>query len=199
MPLPSADAGSSERAVRDAETGSKGGTDPLATSDRPVRAVLFVCTANICRSPMAEAVARRRAAELGLSLVVDSAGTSDVQVGCPPDPRACLVLRRRGYLPPERQARRVRSEDFVRFDLVLGATRGHVRELCRLAPPSATARILPLLAFAPQTASLDIPDPWSGDVADYDRALDLIERGIEGLLSRLGKPAGEQERREVRQ
>jgi len=153
-----------------------------------VTAVLFVCTGNTCRSPMAEAVLRARAERDRLDVLVDSAGTAPQDFGSPPHPSARQVLERRGYPVPDHRARRVRPEDFERFHLVLGMTRGHVRELEALAPRGARARILPLLAFAPDTGTLDIPDPWSGGLADYEHALDLIERGVEGLLDELRRP-----------
>ena len=82
--------------------------------------VCFVCLGNICRSPTAEAVMRRRVAEAGLTgtIEVESAGTGSWHVGDPPDARAAQEARARGFLMDGR-ARQFRSADFARFDLVL--------------------------------------------------------------------------------
>jgi protein-tyrosine phosphatase len=139
---------------------------------------------------MAEAVLRHRAAAMGLDLIVESAGTAARHLMESPDPRACLVLLRRGYPVAARQARQVSRDALVHFDLVLGMTRGHVHRLRQLAPPEAQLRVDPLLAFARGCRSLDIPDPVAGDSADYERVLDLIEPAIDGLLDSLRASLG---------
>ncbi|HZP49728.1 MAG TPA: low molecular weight protein-tyrosine-phosphatase [Actinocrinis sp.] len=96
--------------------------------------VCFVCTGNICRSPMAEWVLRARIAEAGLSDVVevDSAGTGDWHVGDGADPRTVRVLARHGY-PSRHVARQFEQSDLLRRDLVIALDHGHLRTLRRWA------------------------------------------------------------------
>src|SRR5258708_14046986 len=94
--------------------------------------VCFVCTGNICRSPVAEWVLKAKVADAGLSglVVVDSAGTGDWHAGDPADPRAVRVLARHGY-PSRHVARQFEPADFARRDLVVALASGHLRTLRR--------------------------------------------------------------------
>ena len=96
--------------------------------------VCFVCTGNICRSPMAEWVLRAHLAEAGLSDVVevDSAGTGDWHVGDGADPRTVRVLARHGY-PSRHVARQFQPAELLRRDLVIAWDHGHLRTLRRWA------------------------------------------------------------------
>ena len=151
--------------------------------------VLVVCTGNICRSPMAEAVLRHRAAEHGLTLTIDSAGLGGWHVGDPPDRRAARTLERRGYDPGAQRARRVTTEDFAAFDLILGMDCSHVSALQRAATPGMRHKIRLLLDFAPGASRREVPDPYYGGLDSFDFALNLIEAGIDGLLDSLSAQA----------
>lgn len=156
--------------------------------------LLFVCTGNICRSPTAESVVRHKLAERGLAerVEVASAGLGDWHIGNPPDPRAIARARRRGYDLTALRARLFTSRDYHNFDLILAMDRGHRRVLARGRPATARARVHLFLDFAPGAPGArnpgeprEVPDPYYGDVADYDHALDLIEPGADGLIAML--------------
>jgi protein-tyrosine phosphatase len=152
----------------------------------PVR-VLMVCTGNICRSPTAEAVLRAKAQAAGLAdrLHIESAGVAGYHVGEPPDRRSQAHARKRGYDLSCLRARKVRRSDFEAFDWLLAMDRGHLDELELMAPEGHSARLRLFLDFAPGHAGRDVPDPYYGGPADFDRVLDLVEAASEGLLERL--------------
>jgi len=152
-----------------------------------VKRVLFVCTGNICRSPTAEGVLRKLAADAGLAdrIVVDSAGTHGYHAGEAPDARSQTHARRRGYDLSGLRARCFTREDFHAFDLILAMDREHHAILARFAPPSAEQKLRMMLEFARRPGGDEVPDPYYGGPNGFELVLDLIEDAAEGLLDHL--------------
>lgn len=147
----------------------------------------MVCMGNLCRSPMAEAVLRSKLTQAGLAaaVVVDSAGTHGFHKGSLPDPRAAAQALQRGYSLKGLKSRPLVPDDFSRFDLVLAMDRDNLDTLLDRCPPVEHARLQLLLSFAPEGSVDEVPDPYYGSVAGFDRALDLIEPACDGLLHHL--------------
>ncbi len=145
--------------------------------------VLFVCTGNICRSPTAEGVFRAVAKREGMAdeVHVESAGTGDYHVGEAPDRRAQTAAKARGY-DLDGCARQVRLEDFSTFDYILAMDRDNLRWLLRNCPARYQDRVRLFLEFAKDAEVDEVPDPYYGGAAGFERVLDLIEEASEGLL-----------------
>lgn len=150
---------------------------------KPRLSVLMVCSGNICRSPTAQAVLEKRLAELGLDkqVSVDSAGLESFHVGEPPDKRSQKHAAQRGYDLSRQRARRFERVDFERFDLVLAMDQGHLASLRKRCPAELQGRLALLLGDA------DVPDPFYGGPAGFDRVLDLIEPRCAQLASELAE------------
>ena len=157
--------------------------------NRPYR-LCFVCTGNICRSPMAEIVFRALAERAGLGelIAVDSAGTGDWHIGDGADERTIRALADVGYDGAAHRARRFDPGWFAERDLVVALDRTHLRELRALARASGgdtEVRLLrsfdPALAGRPD-ADLDVADPYFDDPDVFTRVLQQVERACEGLL-----------------
>lgn len=148
----------------------------------------MVCTGNICRSPTAEAVLRQKLAVAGLEreVDIDSAGTVDYHAGSPPDRRAQAHGARRGYDLSRLRARLVRADDFEKFDLVLAMDGDHLDYLIQRCPEARRERVRRLLEFVPdRIAGFDVPDPYYGAPAGFERVLDLVELACDGLVEHL--------------
>jgi protein-tyrosine phosphatase len=150
--------------------------------------VCFVCAGNICRSPSAEGIFRHLAKERGVldQFDVDSAGTGTWHVGEPPNVRARDAAQARG-IALEGTARQFQPTDFARFDYVLAmdhANRDHLRRLA--TDERELAKIHLLREFDPASApDAEVPDPYYGDMADYEVVIDLCLRACAGMLDRL--------------
>ncbi len=146
----------------------------------------MVCTGNICRSPTAEGVLVAKAAQRGLRLRVDSAGTHDYHVGEAPDARAIKHAKRRGYDLSAQRARQVRASDFHQFDYILAMDRGHLRQLESAAPADAKARLCLFLACSEIYKERDLPDPYYGGDAGFENVLDMVEEACDRWLDQIG-------------
>lgn len=149
--------------------------------------VLFVCSANICRSPTAEGVFRQIVTEADLADRIggDSVGLHRHHVGQPPDRRAIETAKARGYEIGNLRARQINMQDFSDFHLILAMDGSHFRELMRICPRGAERKINLFLESAPQFGRMDVPDPYSCAVTDFDYVMDLIEAGSRGWLNRI--------------
>ncbi len=148
----------------------------------------MVCMGNICRSPTAEAVLRKKLADAGLEsrVAVDSAGTHGYHIGSPPDERSQRHARRRGIELSGLRARRLAEEDFARFDLLLAMDDDNLEEMRRLCPPGREGRMRLLLDYAaPADGQREVPDPYAGGAAGFETVLDLVDGACDGLLEHL--------------
>ena len=145
--------------------------------------ILYVCTGNICRSPLGEGITRHMAAELGLGVITASAGTHGYHVGDPPDPRSIEVARSRGVSLRGQTARAVRASDFEDFDLILAMDTGHLAHLRKLAPTGASAKIELFMTHAHGTHE-DVPDPYYGELADFVTVYEMVEAGVRKILAK---------------
>ena len=126
--------------------------------------VLMVCLGNICRSPTAEAMLRRKLHEAGLDgrVEVDSAGTADYHVDSPPDRRAVAHGERRGLRMQQLRGRQVERADFDRFDFILAMDEDNLANLQRVRPAGSRAKVALLMSFAPGAGAREVPDPSTG-------------------------------------
>jgi len=153
--------------------------------------ICFVCTGNICRSPMAETVFRELAAAEGYggAISVKSAGTGDWHVGERSDHRTAAALAARGYDGSAHRAKQFDPAWFPDLDLVIVFDRAQERIVRAWAQnDDDRGKIALLLGFDRDADQVDVPDPYYSDAAMFDSVLATIDRACAALFAQI-KPA----------
>ena len=141
--------------------------------------VLLVCTANICRSPMAEALWREAAAGGRRQLSVGSAGT-EAEPGRPADGTAAELMALRGLDLSGHRAERFRPDLALESELILVMEAGHQRRIQALAPQLAGR-----VHLLGRWTTGEIADPFRQDQSIYAECIELLENSVKSWLNRL--------------
>ena len=154
--------------------------------------VLIVCTANICRSPMAQGLLVHSLEQLGIhrKVKVTSAGTHASQPGHGVDKRVQQVLAEEGVRPIKSSASQVTIRDLERNDFVLALDCKNLENLLEMAPPAHRHKIRLLMEFAPESGLNEVPDPYYGSLEGFRTVFRLINGAIPGLVASLSMPEG---------
>lgn len=144
-----------------------------------MQSILFVCLGNICRSPIAEGVARRLIEQRGHNIVVDSAGTGNWHVGETPCEHSVAVARNHDVDISQLRARQVKKADFTAFDLIVALDQNNYRDLKALG----CQNLVKLGDYGHWGA--DVPDPYFFDGFEgFENVYTMIESCVKELLNR---------------
>ncbi|XP_053565713.1 low molecular weight phosphotyrosine protein phosphatase isoform X2 [Bombina bombina] len=150
------------------------------------KSVLFVCLGNICRSPIAEAVFRKLVTDEGIlnQWAIDSAATSDWNVGCSPDSRALNCLKTHGT-ETTHKAQQITKDDFLSYDYILCMDESNLRDLKRKCNgvKNCKAQIELLGSYDPQK-KLIIEDPYYGHDEDFETVYQQCVRCCKSFLEK---------------
>lgn len=146
---------------------------------RPLK-ILFVCLGNICRSPVAEGVARHWANRSGLPIEVDSAGLGDWHVGQPPHATMRQVAAERGIPIDSLRARQVSPSDLQSFDWIVGMDRANLKGLLDLQKKHGGSAQIRMLCES------EVPDPYYGGLQGFYDSFDQIHQGVQEFFIELG-------------
>ena len=148
--------------------------------------VLFVCLGNICRSPAAEAIFQSLINDKGISnqFIVDSAGTGNWHVGKKADSRMRFAAKQRN-INIISNARQIREDDFLKFKYILvmdNSNFNNVLDFKNRVKGSDFARILKIQDFSSIFAEKEVPDPYFGGDAGFEKVLDILEDSVSCFL-----------------
>jgi protein-tyrosine phosphatase len=151
----------------------------------PSKRILMVCLGNICRSPLAEAILRRKAIAAGLDWEIDSAGTNGYHIGEAPHPLSQKVARHNGIDIGNQRARRFAAADFQRFDKIYAMAGDVIDDMRRIAGRQFDQTKVDLLLNEVHPGqNEDVPDPWSGPEPGYHEVYNLIADAADHIIAK---------------
>lgn len=142
-----------------------------------VKSIIFVCLGNICRSPLAEGIAKKYIKEKNLNIKIDSAGTGDWHIGEAPCPDSIKIGKINGVDISNQRARQVQTKDFNQFDLVVGLDESNINNLKNLACKN------PIKLGTFGYDGKDVPDPYFFEGFEgFDKVFEMIEVCVKNLI-----------------
>lgn len=143
--------------------------------------ILFVCLGNICRSPLAEGIAREINNKYNLGLKIDSAGTSRWHIDEPPCEGSCSVAKKHGFSIDDLRGRQISVYGDVEFDMIVALDSQNHRDILRLGFDSAKVHKLGEFGLD----NKDVPDPYGfKDEEGFEMVYTMIKAGVENLLGK---------------
>lgn len=154
--------------------------------------ILFVCTGNICRSPIAEETFRLavKTRNLQREIQCDSAATHGYHIGALPDPRTCKNAETQG-ITLSHKCRKLNGEDFSVFDYVVAMDNYNMENIQSISNRSLGMRQSEEHCFlyrrfdnqiSKHAIILEVPDPYYGQSVDFEEVYQIVSRCAEGFL-----------------
>ncbi len=142
-----------------------------------VSSLLFVCLGNICRSPLAEGLAKQYADKHGLDLVIDSCGTGNWHVGEPPCEDSIRVAKIHGLDISQQRSRQITQKDIERFELIIALDENNLRDLKAMGAKN----VVKLGDYGYKGE--DVPDPYFfPGYEGFEKVYEMIELCVENLF-----------------
>lgn len=146
----------------------------------------MVCLGNICRSPLADGLLRRKVREQGLNIYVDSAGTANYHIGSQPDHRMIETAKSRGTDIQDLRARQFSKNDFQNFDLIYVMDESNSANVNRLtSSESERHKVKLILDELYPGQSFHVPDPYYGSMKDFMDVYDLLDNVTDVIIDKI--------------
>lgn len=148
--------------------------------------VLMVCLGNNCRSPLAEGILKSKLQAAGLDWEVDSAGTSGWHSGEGPDRRSVLIAEKYGIDITDQRSRKVRSIDYIDFDLIYAMDEQNYRDLLQLATEEERRKIRMILNESYPGENRSVPDPYWDDNG-FEKVFQMLDKACEIIVEKYSR------------
>lgn len=146
----------------------------------------MVCLGNICRSPMAEGILRKKVEDRNLQIQIDSAGTGDWHAGEHPDPRAIATAKKFQINISNQVARQFTVNDFDNFDRIFAMDQSNLENILSIARnENDKSKVGLLLDFLPHLKNKNVPDPWFGGDEGFIDVFHLLEEAMDSYLKKV--------------
>lgn len=146
---------------------------------------LMVCLGNICRSPMAEGILKRKLEEKGIEAKVDSAGTSNYHIDEAPDPRAREKAKEKGLDIDQLRGRQFTAADFDRYDEIFVMDKSNYENVTALAATADDKQKVKLILSELQSDEVaEVPDPYFGMEDGFEIVYQLLDKACENIAKR---------------
>jgi protein-tyrosine phosphatase len=147
--------------------------------------ILMVCLGNICRSPIAEGVLRKKAKENGLDWLIDSAGTNGYHIGEAPHPFSQKICAQHGIDISQQRAANFLSKHLEEYDLIYALAADVYQAIEKIGGPKAPMHKVKLfLSELHEGSTESVPDPWYGDESGYLPVYELIEKTCHKIIDK---------------
>ena len=148
--------------------------------------ILMVCLGNICRSPMADGLMRKKVQDNQLDVYVDSAGTANYHVGGAPDTRMTATAKSKGIDISGLKARQFIVSDFDAFDLIYVMDQSNFNNVVRLARNKTDIQKVQLiLELRTSPHEIEVPDPYYGGQDGFEHVYQLLDESTDIILKRI--------------